>query len=338
MSSVSSPVVSVVTPVHNTEEYLAECIESVLAQTFTDFEYIIVENASTDRSGEIAEHYARLDDRIRVVQTDRLLPQVENYNFALSLISPSSRYTKMCQADDWLFPRCLEEMVTFGDAHPTAAIISSYYLREREVFNTGLPIADGLISGREACRKFLIDGLFLFGSPTTVMYRSDLVRSRTPFFPEGRLHEDTEVCFELLQDVDFGFVHQVLSSMRMQKDSTTGRSADLLPEALDRVIIVTRFGDRYLDGVEQETVERRALDAYYGSLSRRVLRRLVLRGDRSFWAHQRSGLATVGRVLDLWLLSRHVVATTIGLLLCPRDTCVALRNVLARRLASEGPG
>jgi hypothetical protein len=170
------------------------------------------------------------------------------------------------------------------------------------------------------------------------MYRSDLVRSRTPFFPEGRLHEDTEVCFELLQDVDFGFVHQVLSSMRMQKDSTTGRSADLLPEALDRVIIVTRFGDRYLDGVEQETVERRALDAYYGSLSRRVLRRLVLRGDRSFWAHQRSGLATVGRVLDLWLLSRHVVATTIGLLLCPRDTCVALRNVLARRLASEGPG
>ncbi|HWH03492.1 MAG TPA: glycosyltransferase family 2 protein, partial [Gemmatimonadales bacterium] len=69
-----TPLVSVVTPVYNTGKYLAECIESVLAQTFTDFEYVILDNASTDDSPEIIARYARRDPRIRVVRNERLLP------------------------------------------------------------------------------------------------------------------------------------------------------------------------------------------------------------------------------------------------------------------------
>jgi len=60
------PFVSVITPVYNGEKYLAECIESVLGQTYAAWEYIIVNNCSSDRTLEIAQSYARQDSRIRI--------------------------------------------------------------------------------------------------------------------------------------------------------------------------------------------------------------------------------------------------------------------------------
>ena len=66
MDPMKQPLVSVVTPVYNEEKNLAECIESVLAQTYPNWEYVIVNNCSTDRSLQIAESYAAQDKRIRV--------------------------------------------------------------------------------------------------------------------------------------------------------------------------------------------------------------------------------------------------------------------------------
>ena len=63
----------------------------------------------------IAESFAAQDARIRIVQTDRLLPQVQNYNFALREISSRARYCKMVQADDWIYPDCLKEMVAAAE-------------------------------------------------------------------------------------------------------------------------------------------------------------------------------------------------------------------------------
>ena len=108
----SSPLVSVVTPFYNTREFLAECIESVLRQTYTNWEYILVDNCSTDGSSDIAEQYAaRFPETIRLIHTASFLSQVRNYNFALSHISHDSKYCKMVQADDWIFPDCLRSMV-----------------------------------------------------------------------------------------------------------------------------------------------------------------------------------------------------------------------------------
>lgn len=336
MSAVSQPLVSVVTPVHDTAEFLAACIESVLAQTYEHFEYIIVENQSTDGSGDIADRYAAADDRIRVVRTPALLPQVRNYNFALAQISPSSTYTKMCQADDWLFPRCLEDMVALGEAQPTTGIISSYYLRETDVMNTGLPPDASVLTDGAACRLHLQDGLFLFGSPTTVMYRSQLVRDRVPFYDEGRLHEDTELCFDVLDKVDFGFVHQVLSFSRAQADSITAAAGDFLPEALDRVIVVKRFGRRYLDAEQYEVVEQQARTAYYHSLARRLVRGLIHRVDPSFWEHQRRGLASVDERIDRRRLARALLHVAVEGALSPLEVVRAMRRVRHRGPTASG--
>jgi len=69
-----APLVSVVTPVYNYDQHLAECIESVLAQTYKNWEFVIVSSRSMDRSGDIAEHYAQKDARIRVHHKTGFVP------------------------------------------------------------------------------------------------------------------------------------------------------------------------------------------------------------------------------------------------------------------------
>src|SRR4029453_11001777 len=112
----TAPLVSVVTPFYNTENYLAECMESVLAQTYQNWEYILVNNCSTDRSSDIAQQYVEKDQRFRLIHNEKLLTQVENYNYALRQVSSRSKYCKIVQADDWIFPNCLEEMVRAAES------------------------------------------------------------------------------------------------------------------------------------------------------------------------------------------------------------------------------
>src|SRR5215813_13713501 len=216
--------VSVVTPFYNTEAYLEECIQSVLAQTLSDFEYLLVNNCSTDGSLAIAERYAAKDSRIRVITNPAFVPQVENYNGALAQIGAESRYCKLVQADDWIYPQCLEEMVALADGDDSVGIVSSYRLDGRRVTCTGLPYTDRVVDGRAICRRQLLEGIFVFGSPTTLLLRASIVRSRKPFYETGRLHEDTEVCYEILRDWNFGFVHQILSFTRRDNDSIVAAS------------------------------------------------------------------------------------------------------------------
>src|SRR4030067_1311700 len=115
MNNTHDPLVSVVTPVYNGEKYLAECIESVSAQTYKNWEYARVNNCSTDRTREIAERYASMDNRINVYTYEEFVDVIQSHNRALRLISPHSKYCKVVEADDWLFPECVERMVELAE-------------------------------------------------------------------------------------------------------------------------------------------------------------------------------------------------------------------------------
>ena len=123
LESGSQPLVSIVTPVYNNAEYIAECIESVLAQTYGNWDYTIVNNCSTDGSGEIARRYAARDTRIKVIDNDHFLRAIPNHNVALRQISPGSKYCKVVFADDWIFPQCIEEMVAVAEEHSSVAVV-----------------------------------------------------------------------------------------------------------------------------------------------------------------------------------------------------------------------
>jgi glycosyltransferase involved in cell wall biosynthesis len=104
MTSKQEPLVSVVTPVFNGERYLRECIESVLAQTYSHWDYIIVDNCSSDGTLDIAREYAARDRRIRIHRNEIFVRVIQNYNIAFRQISPESKYCKPLAADDMLLP------------------------------------------------------------------------------------------------------------------------------------------------------------------------------------------------------------------------------------------
>jgi len=292
MADICQPLVSVVTPYYNTAGFLAECIDSVLAQTYQNFEYILVNNCSTDRSLEIAESYARQDSRIRLHSTGRFLAQVANYNRALELISPQSGYTKIVQADDRIFPACLAEMVRVAISSPRVGIVSSLGIKGTNVIMQGFPFNEEVVSGRAICREQLLRRERYFASPTSVLYPSDIVRAKRPFYDERRLHEDTENCFEILLDMDFGFVKQVLTFMRTGNESVLSNLKTTDPNwcLLDHLIVTRRFGRQFLTADEFAKCWATIESDYLRYLSDCFFRNR--RGD--FWERHRKGVESIG--------------------------------------------
>lgn len=242
------PLVSIVTPFYNTHKYLRECMESVIHQTYNNWEYILIDNSSTDGSSEIAQEYAQKDpQRIRIVRTQALLPQVENYNLAMRSISAESKYCKMVQADDWIFPECVRSMTGVAEAHPGVGIVAAYELEGEKVRLDGLPYPSPEIAGRQAARIYFIEGTYLFGTPTSLLYRSDLVRAREPFF-DARFtpFEDGHLCFELLRQSNFGFVHQVLTYTRRDNSSIMSRVHAFGMEVFVRFSLLAAHGRDFL--------------------------------------------------------------------------------------------
>jgi glycosyltransferase involved in cell wall biosynthesis len=283
------PLVSVVTPTFNNEAHLDECIRTVVGQTHSELEYVVVDDASEDATVAIARAAAERDARIRVEAFDQRLGVPGNWNRALELISPSSKYCKVVHGDDWLFPECLERMVAVAEAHPSVAVVSAYRLDNTRVNLDGLEAQRTLVPGVEVCRRTLLGDFFLFGSPTSVLLRANLVRERKPFYPPGSLHSDTEACFELLGEADFGFVHQVLTVTRRHARAVTSRAMYLGTYKPNRVQLVLDHGPRYLEAADYER-RLAAVVAEYGLFLAEAAPRLT---DPEFRAFHRDALSAL---------------------------------------------
>jgi glycosyltransferase involved in cell wall biosynthesis len=252
-AAASGPFVSVVTPVYNGGRYLAECIESVLAQTHENWEYVLVDNCSTDDTPEIVKRYAGRDARLRVVTNEQLLPMLQNWNRTVREISAASAYCKVLHADDMMAPDCLERMVAVAEAHPSVGIVSSYRLSGTEVDLDGaVPWGVEVLSGREICRLALLEGRYVFGSPSSLLLRSDLIRERPSFYNEENLHADLEVCFDILRTADLGFVHQVLTYTRRHREAVTWEAGRLNTYIGAWLRVMLLYGPRYLTPDERE--------------------------------------------------------------------------------------
>jgi glycosyltransferase involved in cell wall biosynthesis len=330
---VNQPLVSVVTPFHNTAPFLAQCIESVLGQSYPKFEYVLVDNCSTDASGDIAESYALRDSRIRLIRRTELLSQVRNYNAALAEISGASQYCKIVQADDFIFPDCLRLMVQAFEQSESIGLVSAYDLKAGVVRGSGFPYRTSPMSGREAVRLYFRTGVFFFGSPTSVMYRSSLIRPKEPFYDESRLHEDTEKCFEILEKWDFGFVYQVLSFLRTSAESISGAVRDLSPDALDRYLLVQRYASVFLDEPEAKAVKAQERREYYTALTHAALRFR----NAAFWRYHNAGLKTVGETIDRPYLAVESVLALLQMAVNPGATAGRLLSSLRQRFSRTEP-
>ena len=332
MSYKNGPLVSVVTPLYNNVADLAQCIESVLAQTYQNWDYTIVNNCSTDGSGELARKYAEKDRRIRVCDNSRFLPVLANHNHALRQISPDAKYCKMVFADDWIFDRCLEEMVSVAEQHPSVGIVGAYGMQgaETAVKWQGLPYAERVVSGREICRRYLLEGVYVFGTSHSLLFRADLVRRRDPFFNEANFHADREACLALLLESDFGFAHQILTFTRERPGSLTdyGREMDTMRAfALQDFV---SYGPRFLTQKEVADTRERLIREYYNFLA---VSFAAGRRDHAFWDFHRRKLIDAGVGFSRARLLRALVARTSRAILHPQETMGKIRNMLNARVA-----
>jgi glycosyltransferase involved in cell wall biosynthesis len=266
----SPPIVSIVTPVYNAEKYLDECIESVLAQTFDNWEYIIVNNCSTDNSLEIARQYAKRYEKIRVHNNEKFLDLMPNWNHAISQISPDSKYCKVVHADDWIFPKCLEKMVRLAEANPSVGIVSAYRLDENTVNLDGLPYPSTMIPGHEICRSSLMGGPYVFGSPTSILIRCDLIRKRRLFYNEDNIHADKEVCYDLLRESDFGFIHQVLTFTRRHNEAETSFCKMYDTYRAGKILLTKKYGPTFLSDEEYNCRIKKQINDYHAFLARKL--------------------------------------------------------------------
>lgn len=115
-----APRISLAMPVYNGERYIAVAIDSLLAQTFTDFELIITDNASVDGTEAICREYARRDPRIRYVRNEQNLGAAANFNLGFAL--SSGLYFKWCAHDDFISPNYLEAAARCLDTRPDAIV------------------------------------------------------------------------------------------------------------------------------------------------------------------------------------------------------------------------
>jgi len=295
------PLVSVVTPVFNGGPFLQECIDSVLAQTHENTEYIIADNCSTDDSLTIAQKAAAADARIRVVQADEHLGPIQNWNRSLQSISDASDYIKFVHADDWIFAECLATMVDIAENNESVGLVSAYRLEEDRVSLDRLPAAapsepggrSFTMNGRDVARAILCEKASVLGSPSNLLLRSNLLRPDEPFFCEDFLHSDKEACLRELKDCDFGFVKQVLTYTRRHNESVTSKTNSLGTRRQDNLLMLCKYGPEFLSESEYCSTLSRDLRRYYEFLARNV----GVGMGNEFWDSHRQVLEAAGSPL-----------------------------------------
>lgn len=156
------PSISVLTTCYNRADFVAETIESVLAQSFEDFEYIIVDDGSTDGSFDVILDYAKRDSRIQAYQNESNLGDYPNRNKAASYAN--GKYLKYIDSDDILYGHALHLFYSYLEAHKTCVLA----LGKNNFPSQPMPI---VLSSREAILAETQVGGVLGNAPGSVMIR-----------------------------------------------------------------------------------------------------------------------------------------------------------------------
>lgn len=171
------PPVTVVVTAYNREQFIAEALESVLGQTFTDFEVLVVDDCSTDGTRHVAAEYARRDPRVRLMFNERNLGDYPNRNHAARQVR--TPYFKFHDSDDVMYPHCLQVMHGMLDAEPRASF----------ALTSGIAWPGGpspmLLTPQQAyAREFLGTGVFHLG-PAAALFRTAFFRVLGGFAERG---------------------------------------------------------------------------------------------------------------------------------------------------------
>lgn len=211
IGSVNDSLVSIIVPIYNAEKYLDSCIQSVLRQTYTNWELILIDDGSTDKSGRIAEEYGFADERITVFHQKNLgvsLAQNQGIDEA------TGNYVVFLDADDELIEDCLAKTVNIAE-ETNADVVAGRSCENQELFQDRI-----IWTGAEALENSLKDHLFTYSACAKLIRREFIGKTR--FTPDIRINEDSYFVFQLLckQNV-FVLTNDVIYFYRANSESSS---------------------------------------------------------------------------------------------------------------------
>jgi glycosyltransferase involved in cell wall biosynthesis len=205
-------------PTYNSEKYLRQCLDSVLQQTFQDWQCVISDDASTDKSVEIAREYEKIDSRFKVLTHDKNVGAANNWNRAKE--NNNSFATKILCADDYLLKDALKEQLDILQRNETAIVFSERYI----VFPSGkklhprLPKYASNISFNDAFKLYINLGRNIFGEPVTALFLTDLFVKSEGFYPKFEYSLDTSGYMAIARGHDVTFDNSVVGAFRVSKN------------------------------------------------------------------------------------------------------------------------
>lgn len=267
--------VSVIVPIYNTEAYLEACLDSLIGQTLQDIEIILVNDGSTDQSGEIAEAYSRKDSRIKLIcQTNQGLGNARNAGLDLA----KGKYIAFVDSDDWVIAKAYERLVSVAEQYKADMVMGNllycfengkrmdrFRRKDKTVFENAL-------SGRD-CFVRLSEQSAFNPMVVTYLYRRDLIETNLlrfePVFHEDALWTPVAMCLATcVKVIDFNFyayrqrpgsiMYSDIGSQRYQalsyvadrlldftnKHSIENEDWELKSHLLCRIIWLHRFANR----------------------------------------------------------------------------------------------
>jgi glycosyltransferase involved in cell wall biosynthesis len=282
------PRVDVIVPCYQYGRYLPDCVGSILSQE-ADLRVLIIDNASTDNSLEVANELAARDARVEVLTRKKNLGRHASYNEGIDWVS--AEYFALVDADDLLAPGCLKRASTFMEQHPDLSFTYGYELRMS--FPAGVvpaatqdhsPTSWEITGGTDFIRAMCRNAICHVG-PTSVIRRTSAQRKIGHHRPELRYTDDLEIFLRLASVGDVGYTSSTQSIRRMH-DSQLSGYYDGFParDFAEREAAFNSFflheGSRIADaeGLHRRAIQRICDQAYWSGVSH-----LCRRQPRTGW-------------------------------------------------------
>jgi glycosyltransferase EpsH len=237
MATARRPAVSVCVPVYNAARHLAECLDSLLAQTLMDLEIVITNDGSTDDSQQIIDRYASADSRIKVtIQANKGLGATRN----AGILAASGTYVAFLDADDRAEPRCYEQLYQRAKNTDADLVVSDYYVwRDTGTSTMPVPVRNRFTGSKDAYLRAVLEGEAA-GFSWNKLYRRKLLVNAGLFFPTREELENVEDQYYSLRTIHLSkriaFVPEPLVYYRVHGSSIVNKYQQTLLRDLTRLV------------------------------------------------------------------------------------------------------
>lgn len=269
--------ISVIVPVYNVEPYLRRCVDSILEQTFTDFELILVDDGSPDNCPAICDEYAKTDSRIHVIhQENGGLSAARNAGIDLAFGNSDSQWLSFVDSDDWVHPQFLQFLYEAAINCNAGICVCCHKQTHEKITNTKLDVPIPSKLSFEEFYSLRNDSVNII-TAWAKLYRKDYFQGIR--YPIGRINEDIFTTHKLLtQSPRIAFVDCELYFYFINPDSIMRRN--WTPDRLNEI-----QGYEELIQFTQEKnypyAQIRAIKTYYWSLDRQI-KQLQQSSNREF--------------------------------------------------------